>query len=837
MSLIPRSLMPEYDRNSLGPSIVSFIAGAATAIAVVYFRSPRTSPDSEQANPPALDSDENSEPPKDEPHTPQATPSCGPQTIRSSSTGLRRSFTDFVGDILGSATQFQDTDNPSISPDKPRRKIPWPWMDLHKRKRGNSLSGPSTPDRSSGNAAKSTTIKTRSDSLSSDKTASPSTRQNGSGLTKNPSFSEDEKKADLCIGSIFGLDVGGTLAKLVYFEEQPLYRHTHGHMTRTMRRSTANLKGEPLHKTSSDRDVTIHPDHPRASARSKPTNLELAARFSSYDDAEPLANQLLEGNGNDVEASISADKVRRTQSMLDFLTQREHRAQALDRFYAFARDNLHNSSGAKEGSSDPEASEKRSSSGAMQNEDDRETSNDPAAPSDGTDDMIRDDNLSFDSLDGTFHFLHFETRKMDQAIDLIRRYELHQTIHSLGATGGGAHKFASVFQDELGISMKKVDELESLVAGMQFVLQTVVGECYTYRPPQGHKTGGTVVKRVSSSSLNNHYGNYVGVEEETWPVSNTKRGDVSGNQSENVTEATPSDSTQDDTASSSAAPKPGNQLDEWWWSRKVPRDAISDAATYPYLLVTIGTGVSILRVDGPRKHERISGSTIGGGTYWGLIRLLTSVDNFSSVIQLAEKGDPSKVDMMVGDIYGSNPEALDKLGLREDLVASSFGKLVAKEDPAEGLKEEDLARALLLMVTNNIGQVAYLNAQLHKTTRIYFVGNFLRANMLSQRRLSFAIDYWSKGKMEALFLEHEGYFGALGAFLLSQGISSNPSQLHSRDQSRHSAHVLTPQHSMPIYSDDEVDPDDDHVSHLPSKLYSGTATTAFHRRSMTSIDG
>jgi type II pantothenate kinase len=95
------------------------------------------------------------------------------------------------------------------------------------------------------------------------------------------------------------------------------------------------------------------------------------------------------------------------------------------------------------------------------------------------------------------------------------------------------------------------------------------------------------------------------------------------------------------------------------------------------------------------------------------------------------------------------------------------------EDPAVGLKEEDLARALLLMVTNNIGQVAYLNAQLHKTPRIYFVGNFLRQNKISQKRLSYAINYWSKGEMEALFLEHEGYFGALGAFLLSQGVPHN----------------------------------------------------------------
>lgn len=64
-------------------------------------------------------------------------------------------------------------------------------------------------------------------------------------------------------------------------------------------------------------------------------------------------------------------------------------------------------------------------------------------------------------------------------------------------------------------------------------------------------------------------------------------------------------------------------------------------------------------------------------------------------------------------------------------------------------------------------QVAYLNAKLFNTRRIYFVGNFLRHNHLAEMQLAFAIDYWSSGEMEALFLEHEGYLGALGAFLMS----------------------------------------------------------------------
>lgn len=48
---------------------------------------------------------------------------------------------------------------------------------------------------------------------------------------------------------------------------------------------------------------------------------------------------------------------------------------------------------------------------------------------------------------------------------------------------------------------------------------------------------------------------------------------------------------------------------------------------------------------------------------------------------------------------------------------------------------------------------------------------------ISCRRLAYAIDYWSGGKMEALFLEHEGYFGALGAFLNSSYVEELEKQI------------------------------------------------------------
>ncbi|KAF0749773.1 hypothetical protein AaE_006925, partial [Aphanomyces astaci] len=96
-----------------------------------------------------------------------------------------------------------------------------------------------------------------------------------------------------------------------------------------------------------------------------------------------------------------------------------------------------------------------------------------------------------------------------------------------------------------------------------------------------------------------------------------------------------------------------------------------------------------------------------------------------------------------------------------------------KYEPKHGLRDEDVARSLLIMITTNIGQVAYLSALRSQTQRIYFCGNFLRQNevhvvvvvAIASRQLAYAIDYWSKSKMQAQFFHHEGFFGALGALL------------------------------------------------------------------------
>ncbi|KAL7749713.1 hypothetical protein RI367_004941 [Sorochytrium milnesiophthora] len=91
----------------------------------------------------------------------------------------------------------------------------------------------------------------------------------------------------------------------------------------------------------------------------------------------------------------------------------------------------------------------------------------------------------------------------------------------------------------------------------------------------------------------------------------------------------------------------------------------------------------------------------------------------------------------------------------------------------------DIGASLLYMLSNNIGQIAYLNAQAHGLQRIYFGGYFIRGHPITMNTLSYAINYWSRGTAEALFLRHEGYLGAIGAFLK---YDNAPAQLPARSR-------------------------------------------------------
>ncbi|KAH9629364.1 hypothetical protein HF086_008150 [Spodoptera exigua] len=100
-------------------------------------------------------------------------------------------------------------------------------------------------------------------------------------------------------------------------------------------------------------------------------------------------------------------------------------------------------------------------------------------------------------------------------------------------------------------------------------------------------------------------------------------------------------------------------------------------------------------------------------------------------------------------------------------IGGTLTKLVYFEPRETNRRELDKETEVL----KNIRRYLTRNSAYGKTGRrdvhlqVVFCGNFLRVNPLSMKLLSYAMSYWSRGALKALFLEHEGYFGAVGCLL------------------------------------------------------------------------
>ena len=303
---------------------------------------------------------------------------------------------------------------------------------------------------------------------------------------------------------------------------------------------------------------------------------------------------------------------------------------------------------------------------------------------------------------GSINFERFETSNVSALVtfisELINRSAVANGVSieemrrgvKIMATGGGAHKFGELFEKELSVEVRRQDEMECLIEGMKFMAM-IPEEVYYF-----------------SDEL---------ISEFSHPTTAKGAGgkDVVVNSSISA----------DQPALERPSPNPPKYT--------VTFETGEPSAHLPCLLVNIGSGVSIIKVDADGTFERVSGTSLGGGTLWGLLSLLTPARTFdgaywliitvcqptliclAEMLALSEEGDNAMVDMLVGDIYGTD---YTKLGLKSTTIASSFGKVFkhtgeGKEGGERGsFKAEDISRSLLYAVSNNIGQIACVVAVL-----------------------------------------------------------------------------------------------------------------------------
>jgi type II pantothenate kinase len=204
------------------------------------------------------------------------------------------------------------------------------------------------------------------------------------------------------------------------------------------------------------------------------------------------------------------------------------------------------------------------------------------------------------------------------------------------------------------------------------------------------------------------------------------------------------------------------------WARGAPLLAARAGWSLPerYLLVSLGTGTSILEVAGAAA-TRISGLTLGGGTLSGLARILCHTDSFAEVAALAERGDRGQVDLTIGDVYPEGGIALDPR-----LTAASFAK-VASRDPA------DLARALVGLLGENVGLSCAALARARGIDTLVVGGSAVSASPFLGEILRLAAGV---GGADAWLLPDGAFCGAVGAAALTDAtdaaaLASDPSLL------------------------------------------------------------
>jgi type II pantothenate kinase len=187
------------------------------------------------------------------------------------------------------------------------------------------------------------------------------------------------------------------------------------------------------------------------------------------------------------------------------------------------------------------------------------------------------------------------------------------------------------------------------------------------------------------------------------------------------------------------------------WGRGAPRLAERAGWSLPerYLLVSLGTGTSMLAVEGTQVR-RAGGASLGGGTLLGLGKLLCHVETFADLAALAAQGERGRVDLLVRDIY---PEG--GIALHPDWTASSFAKLASRE-PA------DLAHALMGLLGENIGIPCAAVAHALSLETLVFGGSPLEDNPTLQEILEQTVALAGR---EACILPHGAFCGAVGAAL------------------------------------------------------------------------
>ncbi|KAJ3424359.1 pantothenate kinase [Anaeramoeba flamelloides] len=191
-----------------------------------------------------------------------------------------------------------------------------------------------------------------------------------------------------------------------------------------------------------------------------------------------------------------------------------------------------------------------------------------------------------------------------------------------------------------------------------------------------------------------------------------------------------------------------------------------------YIISIMGTGSGFFFSENG-ECKRIGGSGIGGGSFLGLLKLLTSLTDFDQIKKIPhEEHDP--INLRVKDILG---EGSEEMGLDGNLMAAFFGKIATKKKEKEQkeetkkmeketITENQIAYSLAQTIFSNVAQISVLYAQSNNAKVIVFVGGLICDKILAPEMITNYVNFYSQNTVRAVFMKHSAYIGSIGALNL-----------------------------------------------------------------------
>ncbi|AFZ81453.1 hypothetical protein BEWA_008640 [Theileria equi strain WA] len=179
---------------------------------------------------------------------------------------------------------------------------------------------------------------------------------------------------------------------------------------------------------------------------------------------------------------------------------------------------------------------------------------------------------------------------------------------------------------------------------------------------------------------------------------------------------------------------------------------------YPYLIVNIGSGISVIKVSSETEFRRVSGTSIAGGTAFGLINYL--IPTASSKCFNNFNAGNSMFDVFNEYVDEATVKKYPPYGLKLSLGA------LPSDCGSEGYRDAYIT-SISGMIGYNIGTLGYLLAKVHEAKRAFFTGKFV-CNFTTESIVSgfsFSSDVYNDKTIDICFPVHGGYIATLGCLL------------------------------------------------------------------------